>query len=175
MEVYKLLPGKNCGKCSVATCMAFAVQYLRRAISLSECTELDDEALREIEAKLGSGPTLDDWKENRIKELIAEIQDSNLSDIADNIGAETASGTLKIKFLGTEVCLGPSGFQAEASVWVRLLTLIYIKQSGNAPLQGEWTNFRDLRGGSIKAEAFHGECELEIAKLLESRLSRPDG
>ena len=75
---------------------------------------------------------------------------------------------MKIKFLGTVVCLSPSGFQEEASVWAKLLTLVYIKQSGKAPAQGKWVNFRDLRGGSIKAESFHIECELEIAKLLET-------
>ena len=52
IEVYKFLPGNNCGKCSAATCMAFAVQYLRRMISLSECPELDDEGVKEIETQL---------------------------------------------------------------------------------------------------------------------------
>jgi len=163
-----LLPRKNCGKCSSATCMAFAIQYLRRMISLSKCPELDNEAVKEIEAKLGSAPSLNDWKENRIKELIDEIKDVDFSKIADNIGAVFDSDTIKIKFLGTEVCMNPSGFQEQASVWARLLTLVYIKQSGKASLKGKWTNFRDLRGGSIKAEVFHSECELEIAKLLET-------
>ena len=87
IEVYKLLPRKNCGKCSSATCMAFAVQYLRRMISLSECPELTTEAVMEIEAKLGSVPSLNDWKENRIKELIDEMKVIDISEIAGNIGA----------------------------------------------------------------------------------------
>jgi hypothetical protein len=168
IEVYKLLPRKNCGKCSAATCMAFAVQYLRRMLSLSECPELDSEGVKEIEAQLGSAPLLNDWKENRIKELINEIKEVNFSDIAGNIGAVFDSDTIKIKLLGTDMRLSPSGFQGEPAAWARLLTLIYIKQSGKTPLQNKWTNFRDLRGGSIKAEAFHAECELEIAKLLET-------
>ena len=150
--------------------MAFAVQYLRRMISLSECSELDDEEVREIEAKLESEPALDDWKEKRIKELINDIRDVNFSKIAENIGAlyDSDSETIKIKFLGTELCVGSSGFQGDVSLWARLLTLVHIKHSGKASLGGKWTNFRDLRGGSIKAKAFHNACELEIAKLLET-------
>jgi len=148
--------------------MAFAVQYLRRMLPLSECSELGDDAIKEIEAKLGSKPALADWKENRIRELTDEIRHMNLSGIAEYIGAVIDATSIKIKFLGTEICLGPSGFKENVSLLARLLTLIYIKQSGKGPLQGTWVNFRDLRGGSIKAEAFHVECELEIAKLLDT-------
>ena len=148
--------------------MAFAIQYLKRMVSLPECVELDEKEIKEIEEKAGSAPSVNDWKDNRISELLNEIKDVNVPEIADNIGAVLDSDNIRIKFMGTEVCLGPSGFKEVISVWARLLILIYIKQSGKAPLQEKWINFRDLRGGSIKAEAFHGECELEIAGLLET-------
>ena len=148
--------------------MAFTIQHLKRMISLTECEELDEKEIKIIEGKSGSAPSLNDWKDNRISELLTEIRGVNLPEIAEDIGAVLDSDNIRIKFMGTEVCLGPSGFREDISVWARLLILIYIKRAGKSPLQEKWINFRDLRGGSIKAEAFHGECELEIANLLET-------
>ncbi len=41
-EVYKLLPKKNCGKCGVATCMAFASSLIAKEASLDSCPELKE-------------------------------------------------------------------------------------------------------------------------------------
>jgi ArsR family metal-binding transcriptional regulator len=49
LDIYRKLPHKNCGKCSAGMCMDFAVHYLRRMVSLSECVELDEESIKEIE------------------------------------------------------------------------------------------------------------------------------
>ena len=48
-DIYRKLPRKNCGQCSAGVCMDFAVQYLRRMVSLSECVELDEAKIKEIE------------------------------------------------------------------------------------------------------------------------------
>ncbi len=37
LEIHKLLPKKNCGKCGVATCMAFAIKLLSKKASLEDC------------------------------------------------------------------------------------------------------------------------------------------
>jgi ArsR family metal-binding transcriptional regulator len=58
-EVYKKLPRKDCGKCSAGTCMAFAVQYLRRQIRLSECCELDNAGRSYLENMFLSKPPED--------------------------------------------------------------------------------------------------------------------
>jgi ArsR family metal-binding transcriptional regulator len=52
VDVYDKLPRKDCGKCTTGTCMAFAVHFLRRVISLSECVELDEKSKEEISAML---------------------------------------------------------------------------------------------------------------------------
>ncbi len=37
MQIYKLLPGENCGKCDVDSCMSFAMKLLKGEESLEKC------------------------------------------------------------------------------------------------------------------------------------------
>lgn len=43
IDVYKLLPRLNCGKCGVATCLGFAAKLVERTARLEECTPLLEE------------------------------------------------------------------------------------------------------------------------------------
>ncbi|RQD80985.1 acetyl-CoA decarbonylase/synthase complex subunit gamma [Methanosalsum natronophilum] len=50
LEVYKYLPGDNCGVCGVDTCMAFASKLLDRSGQLNDCTPLlEDENKDKLE------------------------------------------------------------------------------------------------------------------------------
>jgi len=40
IDIYKLLPGKNCGKCGVPTCLAFAVQLISGSLNIMKCSPL---------------------------------------------------------------------------------------------------------------------------------------
>ena len=40
MDVYKYLPGTNCGKCGEANCMAFATKLIERQVSIEQCPEI---------------------------------------------------------------------------------------------------------------------------------------
>ena len=42
MQIYRLLPHTNCGRCGCATCMAFAAGVLEGERELALCTALDD-------------------------------------------------------------------------------------------------------------------------------------
>jgi acetyl-CoA decarbonylase/synthase complex subunit gamma len=44
MEIYKLLPKKNCGECKVPTCLAFAMQLANQKTSLEACPHISPEA-----------------------------------------------------------------------------------------------------------------------------------
>jgi len=55
MDVYKYLPGTNCGKCGEANCMAFATKLIERQVSIEQCPEIFEakykdklEAMREV-------------------------------------------------------------------------------------------------------------------------------
>jgi acetyl-CoA decarbonylase/synthase complex subunit gamma len=49
MEIYKLLPKKNCGECKVPTCLAFAMQLANQKTSLEACPYISPEAKTALE------------------------------------------------------------------------------------------------------------------------------
>jgi len=40
IDIYKLLPGKNCRECGVPTCLAFAVQIISGSLNIIKCAPL---------------------------------------------------------------------------------------------------------------------------------------
>ncbi len=165
LDVYRKLPRTNCGKCSSGTCMSFAIQLLRRIVSLSECPDLDEEPKKEIEAMLSD---TGDWKEKRLKELFEEISQVNFSKIADGIGAVSEKDILKIRYLGKKVLLSHSDFKNALGIWDKLIVLLYVKNAANRQLSDKWVAFRDLKDGMIRAESFHDACEVSLARMFEN-------
>ncbi len=49
MDVYKLLPGLNCGACGCSTCMEFATKLVNREADPEDCPHLDEDSLRKLE------------------------------------------------------------------------------------------------------------------------------
>jgi len=49
LEIYKLLPKTNCRQCGFPTCLAFAMQLAKKAVSLDKCPFLTKEAKRALE------------------------------------------------------------------------------------------------------------------------------
>jgi len=44
LDIYKLLPKTNCGKCGVPTCLAFAMKVAQKKASIEECPDVDEKA-----------------------------------------------------------------------------------------------------------------------------------
>lgn len=174
IEVYKKLPKKNCGKCSVGTCMAFAVHYLRKQIKLSECSELDDSSRAYIENMHLSKPPPEEWKAKRLDDLLKEIADRDFRGIADHLGVkvEDDSGSVSVVYMGKKITVSPSGIKDDISLIAKLLIVLYLKKVGSIPLSGKWVNFRDLKGGGFKAASFQQECEMPIKKMFEEDRGR---
>ena len=50
IEIYKYLPKTNCKKCGFPTCLAFAMKLAQRAVELSACPDISEEAKAALEA-----------------------------------------------------------------------------------------------------------------------------
>lgn len=50
IEIYKFLPKTNCKKCGFPTCLAFAMKVAQKAVDISACPDLSDEARQKLEA-----------------------------------------------------------------------------------------------------------------------------
>ena len=50
LDIYKLLPKTNCRECGFATCLAFAMQLAKKAVTIDKCPYLNEETKRVLEA-----------------------------------------------------------------------------------------------------------------------------
>ena len=50
LDIYKLLPKTNCRKCGFPTCLAFAMQLAKKAVDISKCPCLTEEAKKVLAA-----------------------------------------------------------------------------------------------------------------------------
>jgi len=50
LDIYKLLPKTNCRECGFATCLAFAMQLAKKAVSIDKCPYITDESKKVLEA-----------------------------------------------------------------------------------------------------------------------------
>ncbi|MFA4984402.1 MAG: acetyl-CoA decarbonylase/synthase complex subunit gamma [Candidatus Omnitrophota bacterium] len=50
LDIYKLLPKTNCRECGFPTCLAFAMQLAKKAVSIAKCPYLSQEAKEILEA-----------------------------------------------------------------------------------------------------------------------------
>jgi len=51
LDIYKLLPKTNCRQCGLATCLAFAMQLAKKAVSIEKCPFISPEAKSILEAQ----------------------------------------------------------------------------------------------------------------------------
>lgn len=50
LDIYKLLPKTNCRECGFVTCLAFAMQLAKKAVSIDKCPYLKDDVKKTLEA-----------------------------------------------------------------------------------------------------------------------------
>ncbi len=50
LDIYKLLPKTNCKKCGFQTCLAFAMQLAKKAVSLDRCPSVTADVREALEA-----------------------------------------------------------------------------------------------------------------------------
>lgn len=50
LDIYKLLPKTNCRECGLATCLAFAMQLAKKAVSIEKCPTISKEAKEKLAA-----------------------------------------------------------------------------------------------------------------------------
>lgn len=166
LELYKKLPRKNCGKCSVKTCMPFALSVIRGELALSECPYLSGQEIAAIQDSF----TVFDWRHELVLKLREEICCIDFAQVAPGIGAEMKDGSMRIKCLGREFMISPTGditTHGPLTPWIQILLLHYIRTAGNADLTGRWVSFSELRGGMVKSTSFLRDCEQPLTDLFE--------
>ncbi|MFO7760865.1 MAG: DUF3786 domain-containing protein [Thermodesulfobacteriota bacterium] len=173
LELYKILPQSNCGKCFFPTCLAFAAAVIKGEKQLADCPELDDSTIeafaRQIDTRAPS-----DWKrEEVLASLKKQIAALDLSSSVSALGGKMIGDKLSLRCLGKEFLVDPEGnvtseCHTHAGLIIPLLS--YILQSKGPDISGDWLSFRELRGGSAMNSLFRQRGELPLKQLADSQV-----
>lgn len=170
VELYKKLPKKNCGRCSLKTCMPFALSVIKGDAELSACPLLAQDEIRELNKSIIHL----DWQEELIRSLSLKIQNVDLSALALDLGGVFRDGRLIMPCLGREFEIFPDGgikTRGHITPWIRILLLHYINTHGKTELSGKWVAFSELKSGMVKASSFFREAEEPVKELLKSNFT----
>jgi Domain of unknown function (DUF3786)/Putative Fe-S cluster len=170
VEIYKLLPRNNCGKCGLPSCFGFAAKLATRQASPDDCpsiTEAVREALRE--ADIGQGDSPGTVYEQALESLLPKVRALNFVKVASLFGAVlTGPDKLEIEFLHEnyiitkEKILDNAG--REPRPWISILIYNHLSTPDPPTPAGEWITFGSVPASHAKDKAWAGHVEDVIAK-----------
>ena len=171
IELYKLLPKKNCGECPQKLCMPFAFDVMKGKTDISQCPLLSEQEVQGIRDSL----VISDWREDLIAKLRDDIKKINYSETAKDIGGELNGDAMRLKYLGEEFSISSDGeiiTQGKVTPWAKILLLNYIKTGGKGDLSGKWVSFSELKNGMLKYTTFKSECENALNVMFSGSMDK---
>ena len=170
VEIYKLLPKTNCGKCGTTSCFGFAAKLATHQASPDDCPTMTKEAREELRAsdqdRRGSPGTV---YEQALVSLQPKIQALDFGKTARLFGAKLInSAELEITFLKEpfrvtkERITDAAG--REPRPWISILIYNHLCMPDPPAPAGEWITFSSVPASHAKDKAWAGHVEEEIAK-----------
>ena len=172
MEIFKALPGSNCGECKESACMAFAVKVFKNDADPSQCPHIGHEMARRFAEKRDDIGSVEEGFQKALEKSKRTLSTLDLSKAAQRVNAPYSMGRLTLKMLGKDVSVDSNGnlsSDIHLHGWVTLPFLDYIiNGSGKAP-SGNWAPFRELKHGRDYAPLFKRRCEAPMKKIADTR------
>ncbi|MEN8264489.1 MAG: DUF3786 domain-containing protein [Nitrospirota bacterium] len=167
IEIYKKLPGTNCGKCGLSTCMAFAQKVKTGGAQLTDCPFIDEDITEEQTS--GSGSFSD--YEQVSNELEKEATAVNFRETAEIIGGgyETLDGrdTIRLRMINRVYELRKEGlFENDKycpDPWTKIIIYDYVRRKGSSQLTGDWLTLGHFPNTASHVKAFQSNAEKKIA------------
>ncbi len=176
VELYRLLPRTNCGKCGLPSCFGFAAKLATHQAVPADCPEMADaarEVLRETGAEQHGSPGT--VYEQALAFLQPKIQALDFEKVATLFNADISGhDELKIGFLNENYVvtkkkiLDSSG--KEPRPWISILIYNHLCMPDPPPLAGEWITFGSVPASHAKDKAWAGHVEEVIAKHFTGKV-----
>ncbi|MCP4268508.1 MAG: DUF3786 domain-containing protein [Candidatus Brocadiaceae bacterium] len=177
IEIYKKLPGTNCGECGESTCMAFALKVQSAQCTISGCPYVKDED----KDSLTREPivTMENNYKRVSNELEEEVKGVNLKEAADAIGGNYANrngvDVVRFKMMNKEYEVRNEGLffndkYVEHS-WSKIIMYDYVRRKGEIPLTGDWVSLGHFPDAASHSKAFQRKAESKIAEKFNSNLN----
>ncbi len=175
IEIYKKLPGTNCGKCGVSTCMAFAQKVKTSGTQLIECPFMDNNTQQEQTSSASDSFSDYDQVSN---ELEKEATAVNFQETAETIGGtyKTAEGreTIRLRMIKRDYELRKEGlFENDEycnDPWTKIIIYDYVRRKGSSQLTGDWFTLGHFPHTASHVKALQSSAEKKIAVTFRNNL-----
>jgi hypothetical protein len=169
VEIYKLLPKTNCGKCGTPTCFAFAVKLAANQASPDLCPDMTGDARKMLdEASAGGRESSGTVFEQTLEFLRPKIRALNFEQAARQTGARLINpDTLDISFMEKtfrvtkEKIVDSAGNEPEP--FISILIYNHLSMPDPPAPAREWITFGSVPASHAKDKAWAGHVEEFIA------------
>jgi hypothetical protein len=171
MEIFKLLPGTNCRKCLVPTCLAFATAAFKGDRRLRDCPYLGDSILKQHEDQSHHWMILEQEYQEALGPLKREVAAIDFPSSAERLGASLSGAKLVIRSLGKDFVVSPDGGVASAChvhAWITVPLLNYILSCSGKTPSGKWVPFRELKDGVSWGQLFADQFEIPLKQVADA-------
>jgi hypothetical protein len=176
VEIYKLLPKTNCGKCGTASCFGYAAKLATNQASPDDCPELTVEArevLRKARAERPDSPGT--VFEQTLEVMKGKIKAVDFEKAARLFGADYIDpDTLELSFLNQRFRITKENVAdaagREPEPWISILLYNHLCMPDPPAPSGEWITFSTVPASHAKDKAWVGHVEEVIAKHFEGNV-----
>lgn len=171
LEIYKLLPQSNCGKCFLPSCLAFAAAVVKGEKQMTDCPDLAPEHRLPPPAAPAQAADREQEQAAFMAKLRQKMAALDLAAVAPRIGARLQNGQLAVKSLGKDFLVDQQGtVSSECHIipWVEAPLLAYITHKTHTGITGQWISFREIKGGIDWQNLFTSRCETPLRRLADA-------
>ncbi len=171
MEIFRILPGTNCRKCRLPTCLAFAVAVFKGDRRLGECPGLPSDIIDQHQGHLPNWLMMEQDFHKALEPLKREIARVDFPSSAKRLGASLSGNSLLIKSLGRDFQVFPDGRVVSAChvhAWVTAPLLNYVVSCLGKDLSGKWIPFRELKDGVSWGQLFAEQFETPLKHVADT-------
>jgi hypothetical protein len=170
VEIYKLLPKTNCGKCGTSSCFGFAAKLATGQAKAADCPNMTAsarETLRDAEQEQDASPgTVFEQTLLALKPKVSALDFARVAKSSGTTLLET--GCLEISFLNenytvTRDCILDSAGR-EPEPFIAILIYNHLCMPDPPPPSGEWITFGSVPASHAKDKAWAAHVEEVIAK-----------
>ncbi|MGV1098035.1 DUF3786 domain-containing protein [Thiovibrio sp. JS02] len=171
LEIYKILPRTNCGKCLLPSCLAFAAAVAGGGKRLADCPDLHPSLVGQDGTGQPGGAGAGSEQAESVEKLRKKMAGVDFAAVAPLIGATVRDNRLVINSLGKDFWVDASGaVSSECHIipWVQMPLLACIINPTHAEISGKWISFREFEGGLDWQGLFAGRCEEPLRRLADA-------
>jgi len=179
LELYKVLPKTNCGKCGQPACLAFAAKVIADGENLGKCPDLSPETrefasqIHEQQRSRGKHPDSLAIALEFMQEKVASL---NFASLAHGLGAEygeeAGRAYLRLLYFGNPLHIFKDEVRYPHGVpknpWDAILLYNYIASQADQQLAGKWITFPSLPNSISKTKTANN-LEEKLAAYFSGR------